>query len=259
MVEQPPPEARRAARAWSAARRRPRGATACSTSEFGRVEQGVERAAAAGADQIVGVLAGGQGDEAERAAGPDTRAAPAARRGSPLSARPRRRRSTARARARAARAGRAGLRSARCRAARPPRAIPAWSSAITSIWPSTTMTRLASRLAGAALSRLNRVRPLSNNGRVGRVQIFGLAGAEDAPGKGDAAPARIADREHQPAAEAVIGLLARFLRRDQQAGFDQFVIAELLERRLELAARNRGRGRSRICASVASLMPRSLR
>ena len=114
--------------------------------------------------------------------------------------------------------------------------IPAWSSAITSIWPSTTTIRFASRLAGAALSRLNRVRPLSNKGVSGEFRYLGSPLPEDAAAEGDHPPARIADREHQPAAEAVIGL-ALVLGRDQQAGLDQLVVAELLERRPELAAR----------------------
>ena len=42
--------------------------------------------------------------------------------------------------------------------------------------------------------------------RVGRIEIFGLAVAEDAAAKGDDAAARVADREHQPAAEAVVAV-----------------------------------------------------
>ena len=108
---------------------------------FGRLEQRLERGAAAGADQIVGILARRQGDEAERAARRRHGAAPAAPRAPPPSARPRRRRSR-------------GSGMGESRQSRPSwpsvsavpsgataSAMPAWSSAITSIWPSTTITR----------------------------------------------------------------------------------------------------------------------
>ena len=115
--------------------------------------------------------------------------------------------------------------------------MPAWSSAITSIWPSTTITLFASRLAGAGLVEVEQGAALVEQGRVGRIEIFGLARAQDPAAEGDHPAARIADREHQPAAEAVIGLALVLLRGDQQAGLDQLVVAELLERRLELAPR----------------------
>ncbi len=69
--------------------------------------------------------------------------------------------------------------------------------------------------------------------RVRGVEIFGLAFAEDAAAERDDPAARVADRDHQPAAEAVVALLAGFLRLDQHAGFDQLVLAELFERALQ--------------------------
>src|SRR5690606_25896429 len=40
--------------------------------------------------------------------------------------------------------------------------------------------------------------------RLGRIEVLRLALADHAPAEGDHAPARIADREHQPVAEAVV-------------------------------------------------------
>ncbi len=68
--------------------------------------------------------------------------------------------------------------------------------------------------------------------RLRRVQIFGLAGAEDAAAEADDPAARVADRDHQPPAEAVVAVLPALLRLDQHAGFDQLVFAELAERPL---------------------------
>ena len=48
--------------------------------------------------------------------------------------------------------------------------------------------------------------------RIGRVEVFGLAIAEDPAAECDRPPARVADRDHQPAAETVVGLLAVLLR-----------------------------------------------
>ena len=70
------------------------------------------------------------------------------------------------------------------------------------------------------------MRPLSKSERLGRVEIFGLAVAEDAAAEGDDPAARVADREHQPAAEAVVAVLARLLGLDQHAGLDQLVLAQ---------------------------------
>src|SRR3546814_12448016 len=63
------------------------------------------------------------------------------------------------------------------------------------------------------------------------LQIFGLAIAEDASPKGDHPPARVADRDHQPAAEAVIGFLV--VDRDQHPRFDKHRGREFLECRSE--------------------------
>ena len=60
-----------------------------------------------------------------------------------------------------------------------------------------------------------------------RVQIFWLARAEDAAAEADHAAARIADRDHQPPAEAVVAVLPALLGLDQHAGFDQLVLAEI--------------------------------
>ena len=76
--------------------------------------------------------------------------------------------------------------------------------------------------------------------RVGRVQIFGLAVAEDAPAEGDHPPARVADREHQPAAEAVVGLLVVDGLISRPAS-TSIVVAELLERGLRACRAHVGR------------------
>ena len=78
--------------------------------------------------------------------------------------------------------------------------------------------------------------PLVEQDRLGRIEIFGLAVAEDAPAKGDDAPALVADREHQPAAEAVVGLLIGLLGADQHAGVDELVLALRGERGLQPVA-----------------------
>ena len=88
-----------------------------------------------------------------------------------------------------------------------------------------------------AWSRLNRVRPLSNKGVSGEFRYLGSPAPRMRPLKAMHPAARVADREHQPAAEAVVGLLARPRARSSRPGLDQLVIAELLERGLELAAR----------------------
>ena len=69
--------------------------------------------------------------------------------------------------------------------------------------------------------------------RVGGVEVFGLALAEDAAAEGDDPAARVADRDHQPAAEAVVAVLARLLGLDEHAGLDELVLAELFEGALE--------------------------
>src|SRR3546814_16796815 len=53
----------------------------------------------------------------------------------------------------------------------------------------------------------------------GRIQIFGLAVADDAAAESDHAAARVADRDHQAAAEAIIEFLA--LDPDPQAGLEE--------------------------------------
>src|SRR5439155_19353839 len=70
----------------------------------------------------------------------------------------------------------------------------------------------------------------------GGVEVLGLAVAQNAPAEGDDAAARVADRNHQPPAEAVVGLLALFLGLDEHSGLDQPVLAELFERALERGA-----------------------
>ena len=75
---------------------------------------------------------------------------------------------------------------------------------------------------------------LVEEGRVGRVEILRLALAKDAAAEGDHPPARVADRDHQAAAEAVVGVLVAFVGLDQHAGVDQLVLAEVGERGLEL-------------------------
>ena len=82
---------------------------------------------------------------------------------------------------------------------------------------------------------------------VGGVEIFGLAGAEDPPAEADHPAARVADRDHQPAAEAVEGLAALF-RLDQHAGFDELLFAEVAELTVRLGgtmAGEHGDGRLR--------------
>ncbi len=135
---------------------------------------------------------------------------------------------------------------------------PASSKATTSICPSTTITRRSARLAGPALSRLNKVRPFVEQGRVGGVQIFGLASPRIRPLKPMQRPRGVADREHQPAAEAVVGLLALFLRLNEKTCFYEFVITEVLERGFELAAAVRGEAEANF-RIVASPTPRCFR
>ncbi|EGF95577.1 hypothetical protein BDIM_24180 [Brevundimonas diminuta ATCC 11568] len=64
-------------------------------------------------------------------------------------------------------------------------------------------------------------RPLVKQGGLRPVQIFGpIVGVHRPAAEADDAPARVQDREHQPVAEAVIGLAAPF-RRDQHPRLDQ--------------------------------------
>ena len=70
--------------------------------------------------------------------------------------------------------------------------------------------------------------------RIGRVEVFRLARAEDPPAERDDPAARIADRDHQPAAEAVVALT--LLGLNQHAGLDQPVLAQPVERALERGA-----------------------
>ena len=93
---------------------------------------------------------------------------------------------------------------------------------------------------GCGMVEIEQGTALVEQGRVGRVQIFGLALAEDPGGKGDHPPARVADRKGDAAAEPVIRLAIAVLGRDQQPGLDQPFDAEFLERPLELAAPIRG-------------------
>src|SRR5690606_17040077 len=54
--------------------------------------------------------------------------------------------------------------------------------------------------------------PLVEERRLRRVQIFGLTLTQYPPAKGDDAAALVADRDHQPAAEAIIALACRLAR-----------------------------------------------
>src|SRR5690606_18626269 len=71
-------------------------------------------------------------------------------------------------------------------------------------------------------------------GRVRGVQILRLASSDDAPAEANDASARVADREHQAAAEAAVGLAALGL--DDKADFDQLCDVDIAERSLERAA-----------------------
>jgi len=69
------------------------------------------------------------------------------------------------------------------------------------------------------------------------IQVLGLAFAEDPPAEADDSAARVADRDHQPPAEAVVAFLLSLLGLDQHPGVDELVLAELLaERTLERRA-----------------------
>jgi hypothetical protein len=72
--------------------------------------------------------------------------------------------------------------------------------------------------------------------RLWRIEIFGLAVAKDASAKGDGPPALVADREHQPAAETIVGLLGRLLGPDEHAGIDELVLTEVDERGFQFVA-----------------------
>ena len=77
---------------------------------------------------------------------------------------------------------------------------------------------------------------MSNSGVSGELRYFGSPVAEDAPAEADDAAARIADRDHQPPAEAVVGLFPALLGLDQHAGFDELVLAEIGKRALKRIA-----------------------
>src|SRR3546814_15018729 len=99
---------------------------------------------------------------------------------------------------------------------RPPR-----STRTDTLFPYTTLfrsdpVRLARR--GARPVEIVERAALVEQRGVGRVQIFGLAIAEDASPEGDHPPARVADRDHQPAAETVVGLF--LVARDQHPRFE---------------------------------------
>ena len=63
------------------------------------------------------------------------------------------------------------------------------------------------------------------DGRLRRVEVFGLLVAEGAPAEADHASLQIADGKDQPAAKAVVGATA-ILARHGQPGRDQHVLAE---------------------------------
>src|SRR5438046_552675 len=63
--------------------------------------------------------------------------------------------------------------------------------------------------------------------RLGRVQVLGRLVAEGAPAEGDGAPLEVADREEEPAAEAVVGAGA-VLALDREARRHERLLADLL-------------------------------
>ena len=230
MVDQPPPEAGALLRAWSSGSASSSCRQSRSTSGSGVSSSASSAARPPARTRSSGSWPGGQGDEARASARGRHGAGRAAPRAPPPSARPRRRRSRGSGR----RTSRHSSSSCASVSAVPSGATDLGDAGLVerdhvhlpfdddhAAWPS--------RLAGPARSRLNRVRPLSNSGVSGELRYLGSPCAEDAPAERDHAPARVADREHQPAAEAVIGLLV-VLGLDQQAGLDQLVVAELLER-----------------------------
>ncbi len=99
---------------------------------------------------------------------------------------------------------------------------------------------------------------MSKSGVSRGIEIFGLALAQDAAAERDDPAARVADRDHQPAAEAVVALLAAFLRLDEHAGLDELVFAEMSSARLR-ALRLSGASPMPKRATVAWSMPRRLR
>src|SRR3989344_1065606 len=70
--------------------------------------------------------------------------------------------------------------------------------------------------------------------RVGRIEIFGLAIAQYAAAERDHPPARVADRDHQAPAEPIVGVLV--VDRNQHARFDEHRGREFLERFFQRAA-----------------------
>ena len=95
---------------------------------------------------------------------------------------------------------------------------------------------LPDRLAG--LPQAVQFLPLGEQRRLGRIQILGLALADDAAAKADQAAARIADGEHDPLAEAVVA--TSVFRLDHQPGLDQrriVVIGKDLRQPMAVGAR----------------------
>ncbi len=79
--------------------------------------------------------------------------------------------------------------------------------------------------------------------RLGGIEILRFARPEDPPAEGDDAAARIADRDHQPPTKAVVGPSTAlgmsgvtFIRADQHPCFDQFVLAERGQGGFQVAA-----------------------
>ena len=100
------------------------------------------------------------------------------------------------------------------------------------------------------------MRPLSNSGVSGELRYLGSPVAEDAPAERDHPAARVADREHQPAAEPVVAVLARFLGLDQHAGLDQLVVAEARSARPSACRALSGAKPMPNFATVAASIPR---
>ena len=85
--------------------------------------------------------------------------------------------------------------------------------------------------------------------RVGGIEIFGLAVAEDPAAEADHPSARVADREHQPAAETVVAVLAAFFGLDEHAGFDRACLRRAFRARASARCGCRARGRGRSAAT----------
>ena len=196
----------------------------------------------------------------QRAARAEHGAAPAARRASPPSARRHRRRSRGSGRRTAARAG------SSCPSVS---AVPSGATASLDARPDRARSRpsaLRRRSPGslcaarrAGLVEVEQGAALVEQRRVGRIQIFGLAGAQDAAAEGDArARAR---RGSGTSAGRGSGHRAPFVlvRRDEQAGLDQLARCRTASSAVFSLPRRRAQSRSRTCAASSRSIPRCSR